>query len=137
MLPHISSDFGIVQEPELRFNNEGQAWCKVRVVAKDRAYNAETKAWEDKGDPCYLDLLVSGKAAENLYESVKVGDSIVVTGRLQQREWTTNEGEKRVSYQIRADSIGVNVIYSPLMRKDIDRSTAPAAAAAQADDAPF
>lgn len=113
MLPHIHGDFGIVQEPELRFNTNGQPWLKIRGKAADRAFNAETREWEDKGDPMYLDIIVGGKAAENLYESVTIGDQIVVSGKLTYREWTDGEGNKRNTYQLRADSIGVGVTYGP------------------------
>lgn len=113
MLPLINGDFGIVQEPELRFNDNGQPWLKIRGKAADRAYNAETKQWEDRGDPMFIDILVGGKAAENLYESVTVGDQIVVNGKLTYREWTDTEGSKRFAYQIRADRVGVGVTYGP------------------------
>ena len=113
MLPMINGDFGIVQEPELRFNDSGQPWLKIRGKAADRAYNAETKQWEDRGDPMFIDLIVGGKAAENLCESVAVGDQIVVNGKLTYREWTDTEGAKRFAYQIRADRVGVGVTYGP------------------------
>lgn len=111
-MPLIANEFGIVQEPELRFSPSGAAWAKIRGKAQDRAYNAETKEWEDKGEPLYIDIIVSGKAAENLYESATIGDAIVVIGRLVHREWTNNEGEKRSVMQIRADSVGVSMRYT-------------------------
>lgn len=117
MLSTIAGEYGITQEPELRWNDSGNAWLKIRGKAADRAWNAEDKRWEDKGDPCYVDIIVGGKAAEHLYESVTIGDAICVVGKLNQREWTDSEGAKRQQYQIRADVVGVCVSYGPARTK--------------------
>lgn len=117
MLAIVASEYGVIQEPELRFNDSGNAWLKVRGKSADRAWNADEKRWEDKGDPCYVDIIIGGKAAENLAESIAVGDSIVVIGKMQQREWTDSEGAKRSAYQIRADAVGVGVTFGPARTK--------------------
>jgi single-strand DNA-binding protein len=111
-LPAISGEFGVVQEPDLRFDNEGKPWLKIRGVAKNRRYNSSTKEWED-GDPCYIDIIVDGKIAENLYESIAVGDAIVVAGKLSQREWEGDDGKKQRAYTVRADQAGVSTRFTP------------------------
>lgn len=141
MLPHITGEFGVVFEPELKFNEKGNAWIKIRGAANDRAYNPETKEWENKGEPTFLDIILGGKLAENLYESVTVGDQITVSGELTQRDWVTDAGEKRTSYQLRARTVGVGIIGGPAKShrvvKDGGRSAAAAAAPPQSDEVPF
>lgn len=140
MLPTITGEFGVVFEPELRFNDKGNAWIKIRGAASDRAYNAETKEWEQKGETTFLDIIMGGKLAENLCESITVGDQIVVSGELVQREWETDAGEKRVTYQIRARSIGVGVVSGPAKTARMIANGGGAKAqpaAEQSDDAPF
>ena len=44
--------------------------------------------------------------AENVAESVSKGTRVLVTGRLEQRSWETNDGEKRSKVEIVADEIG-------------------------------
>ena len=44
--------------------------------------------------------------AENAAESLKKGARVIVTGRLQQRQWETPEGEKRSVIEIQADEVG-------------------------------
>ena len=105
MLPPIAGEFGIVADPEIKFSDNGKAWAKLRCVAKDRVRDANG-TWSD-GDPCFIDVIVS-HGAENLIESVVKGDSILVIGALKQREYEV-DGQKRTSYQIRADSVGVSV----------------------------
>jgi single-strand DNA-binding protein len=50
--------------------------------------------------------------AENVAESVQKGTRIVVTGRLEQRSWETNDGEKRSKIEIVADEIGPSLRYA-------------------------
>ena len=106
MLPIITGEFGVVSDPEIRFseNKTSSAWIKIRGVAKDRVRDA-TGQWSD-GDPVFIDI-ITGLGAENLFESIAKGDTIIVTGKLKQREYE-KDGEKRISYEIRADSIGVS-----------------------------
>ena len=112
MLPTITGEFGIVQPPELRAGQDGKPWAKVRGVAKDRKYNSNTSEWED-GEPCYLDIVCGGKMAENLIESVVVGDCILVSGTLTQREWESADGKKQKAYSLRAKEIAVSLRYAP------------------------
>jgi len=112
MLPSITGEFGIVQPPELRAGQDGKPWAKVRGVAKDRKYNSNTSEWED-GEPCYLDIVCGGKMAENLIESVVVGDCILVSGTLTQREWESADGKKQKAYSLRAKEIAVSLRYAP------------------------
>lgn len=113
MLPSITGEFGIVQPPELRAGSDGKSWAKVRGVAKDRKMNPKTSEWED-GDPCYIDIVCGGKMAENLIESVVVGDSILVSGTLTQREWESADGKKQKAYSLRAKEIAVSLRYAPV-----------------------
>jgi single-strand DNA-binding protein len=105
MLPPISGEFGVVADPEIKFSEKGNAWVKVRCVAKDRVRDANG-AWSD-GDPCFIDVIVN-QGAEHLYESVLKGDTIMVIGKLKQREYEV-DGQKKSVYQIVADAVGVSV----------------------------
>lgn len=104
-LPTISGEFGVVQEPELRINGD-RPWVKIRGVAKDRRQSPSGE-WED-GEPCYIDIVIGGKIGENLMESVTIGDAIIVTGTLSQREWVGVDGKNQKAYSIRASSVGVS-----------------------------
>jgi len=103
-LASISGEFGVVSDPEIRFSDSGKAWAKFRGVTKERVRDAQGN-WTD-GKATFLDILCFGKEAENLTESVLKGDSVIVIGRMQQNEWTDDEGSKRVTYQVVADMIG-------------------------------
>lgn len=110
-LPTVSGEFGIVSDPEIKFSDKGNAWAKIRCVAKDRVRDANG-TWAD-GDPLFIDIIVNA-GAENLVESVQKGDSLIVTGRLRQRNWE-KDGQKQSTMQIAADTIGVSVRWRPAM----------------------
>ena len=95
----ISGECVAVADPELRFTPSGLAVCSLRVVTND-SKRGENGGWE-KGDPCFLTLTVWRDQAEHMAETVQKGDTLVVRGQLEQREYTTDAGEKRTSYQIK------------------------------------
>jgi len=141
MLPTIQGEFKIVAEPEIRFSDKGNAWAKLRCVAKDRVRDSNGN-WTD-GDSCFIDIII-GAGAEHIVESVTKGDGIIITGKLKQREYEYN-GEKRVSYQINADSAGVSTRFGPARTKTVIEQANPVTAAQdtaggtiiQPDEAPF
>jgi single-strand DNA-binding protein len=141
MLPNIAGEFGICQPPELRFGTDGKPWAKLRGVAKDRKYNTSTSEWED-GEACYVDIVIGGKVAESLIESVGVGDCILVSGTLNQREWESSDGKKQKAYSIRAKEIAVSLRYGPVPTAKIrnEQGNAPAQtnnSTPSAEESPF
>lgn len=106
-LPVVTGEFGVVGNPEVRFSSEGKPWMKIRGVAKSRKRGANG-AWTD-GDSTFIDIIVFDQLATNLTEQgLSAKDSITVTGRLAMREWE-QDGQKRTSYQVTADSIGMSL----------------------------
>jgi single-strand DNA-binding protein len=136
-LPSISGEFGVVQDPELRISGD-RPWVKIRGVAKDRK-KSDSGEWED-GDPCYIDIIVGGKIAENLMESVTKGDAIIVTGTLTQREWVGEDGKNQKAYSIRAASVGVSTRFGPASTtkfRSESNSLAVSSGASSPEEAPF
>lgn len=125
MLPNIAGEFGVVADPELKFSDKGNAWMRIRGVAKDRVRDSNGQ-WAD-GAPLFLDIILMGKSAENLVESVGKGDTIVVTGRLESAEWTDKEGNTQKSMRIRAEEIGVSVRWHPAKTPRLMDNSATAA----------
>ena len=111
MLPVITGEFGVVADPELRFSEKGNAWLRIRGVAKDRVRDANGQ-WSD-GPALFIDIVMIGKTAEHLAESVSKGDSIIVQGRLEPSEWTDKEGNKQTAIRLRAEEAGVSGRWNP------------------------
>ena len=87
----ISGNAG--REPELRFTPSGQAVASFGVAVSRRWMNRQTNEWEEATS--WIDVTCWGQLAENVAESVGRGTRVTVAGRLDQRSWETDSGDKR------------------------------------------
>jgi single-strand DNA-binding protein len=93
----------LTRDPELRSLPSGNSVCSLRVACNGRRRNPQTQEWEDV--PNYFDVTVWGAQGENCQRYLSKGRGIAVDGRLQWREWTDKENNKRQSVDIVADSV--------------------------------
>jgi single-strand DNA-binding protein len=93
----------LTRDPEIRSTPSGQSVCSLRVACNGRRRNPQTQDWEDA--PNYFDVTVWGAQGENCHRYLSKGRPIAVDGRLQWREWSDKEGNKRQSVDIIADSV--------------------------------
>jgi single-strand DNA-binding protein len=98
----------LVDDPELRFTPAGQPVARFRIASTPRYRDNATGEWKD-GDTLFLTCQVWRQAAENVAETLQKGTRTIVTGRLRQRSYETNEGEKRTVYELQADEVGVSL----------------------------
>jgi single-strand DNA-binding protein len=98
----------LVDDPELRFTPAGQAVARFRIASTPRYRDNTTGEWKD-GDTLFLTCVAWRQAGENIAESLRKGTRTIVTGRLRQRSYETQEGEKRTVYELQADEVGVSL----------------------------
>ena len=94
----------VTRDPELRFTASGLAVASFGV-AVNRVWN-DKQTNEKKETVSFFDVSCWQDLAENASESLTKGARVIVTGRLEQRTWETQEGEKRSKVEIIADEIG-------------------------------
>jgi single-strand DNA-binding protein len=94
----------ITRDPELRFLSSGQANATFGLAVNRRWQNRQTQEWEEQVS--FFDVVCWREMAENASESLTRGTRVIVTGRLEQRSWETQEGEKRSKIEVVADEIG-------------------------------
>ena len=92
----------LVEDPELRFTASGVAMAKIRF-AVNRRYQRNGE-WQE--ETSFFGGTLWRDAAENAAESLQKGMRVIVTGRLEQRSWETQEGEKRSVVEVAVDEIG-------------------------------
>ena len=108
MLPIVTvDDATVVNDPELRFAASGTAVGSFRIVANSRKKNEQGEWVDDK--VLWLRVSCFGQLAENCAESLRKGDSVSVTGRLQTNEWETESGEKRSSTELSAYTVAASL----------------------------
>jgi single-strand DNA-binding protein len=119
----------LTKDPELRHTPSGMPVCSLRIAVNARRKD-ESGQWVDK--PNYFSITVWGQQGENCAQYLAKGRPVAVDGRLDWREWETQEGQKREAVEIVADS--VQFLGS---RGDGETGTYVPAGAAQASDADF
>ena len=93
----------LTKDPELRSTPGGTSVCKLRVAVNSRRKDGQSGEWVDK--PNYFDVTVWGAQGENCANYLSKGRPIAVEGRLDWREWETQEGQKRQAVEIIANSV--------------------------------
>lgn len=128
----------LTADPELRFTPSGAAVANFTVAATSRTFDKTTNQWRD-GEALFLRCTLWRQPAENLAESLRRGDRVIVTGRLRQRSFETREGDKRTTIELDVDEIGASLKFTTLKLTTTDRVTAQAPASEQAadDEPPF
>ena len=96
MLNHIVIMGRLVRDPELRRTGNGIAVASFRV-AVDRDY-APKDGGERKAD--FIDCVAWRQTGEFISKYFSKGRMIVVDGRLEMRDWTDKDGNKRTSAEI-------------------------------------
>ena len=101
MLNHIVIMGRLVRDPELRRTGSGVAVASFRV-AVDRDF-APKDGGERKAD--FIDCVAWRQTGEFVSKYFAKGRMAVVSGRLQIRNWTDKEGNKRRTAEIVADNV--------------------------------
>ena len=87
----------VTQDPELKFTNSGMAQVKLSIAVNRKVKEVETTS--------FFNIVAWGSLAENVANSLHKGNRVIVAGRLEQRTWETDKGEKRNTVEIIADEI--------------------------------
>src|SRR6266478_3315542 len=85
------------RDPETRYTSGGQAVCNF-TMATDETY--KDRAGERQKRTEWHRIVVWAKQAEIAQQYLHKGSLIYLEGRIQTREWTDKEGQKRTSFEI-------------------------------------
>ena len=109
----------ITDDPELRFTPSGLPVANFTVAVNRRV--PKDGGWEDKLEgffrcSCWRDM------AENVAESLQKGARVMVVGRLQQRSWEDQEGNKRSAVEVQVDEVGPSLRWATARPERSQRS---------------
>ncbi|MFF5210653.1 single-stranded DNA-binding protein [Streptosporangium sp. NPDC000396] len=83
---------------------DGTRVTSLRVASTNRYFDRENQQWCN-GDTTYFGVRCFRGLADNVAQSVRVGQPVVVQGRLRIREFV-HEGERRFMPEVEANSLG-------------------------------
>jgi single-strand DNA-binding protein len=109
----------LVDDPELRFTPSGVAMAKVRL-AVNRRWRGNDGEWQE--DTSFFTGTVWREQAESAAESLQKGTRVIVTGRLEQRSWETDQGDKRSVVEVQIDEIGPSLRWATASVNKTQRS---------------
>ena len=95
----------LTADPELRWTQSGAAVADFTVASTPRTYDRNAGEWRD-GDTLFMRCSVWRKTAENVAESLRKGMRVIVQGRLTQRSYDTQQGERRTVVELQVDEVG-------------------------------
>lgn len=94
----------VVDEPRQRNTNNGHAVTNFRVASTSRRFDRESGHFVDNST-LFVNVTCWRALAENVGQSVKKGQPVMVTGRYYSREYTVDE-QVRFSFELEASAVG-------------------------------
>lgn len=101
MLNHIVLMGRLTRDPELKRTASGTAVASFSIAVDRDFPNKETGEKETD----FIDIVAWRSTAEFAEKYFSKGRAVVVSGRLQIRGWTDNEGNKRRTAEVVADNL--------------------------------
>ena len=129
----------LTADPTLRQTTGGASVTQFSV-AVSRSWKNKSDQWEE--ETSYFDVVAWSELASNSCESLKKGNRVIVTGRLEQQSWT-KDGEKRSKIVLVADDLGPSLRKAVVtgIEKSGDSKAAPSKVSKQTasfdDEEPF
>ena len=122
----------LVDDPELRFTPSGVALAKIRM-AVNRRWRGKDGEWQEQTS--FFGGTVWREQAEQVAESLQKGARVIVTGRLEQRSWETDAGDKRSIVEVQVDEIGPSLRWATATVNRTKRNDDYSSNRQQSDDA--
>lgn len=111
----------LVSDPVLAVTSNEKVLCKARVAVNEPyQMNGE---WRERTS--YMNIVAWDGLAENIAASFSTGDRVIVVGRIDVRDYTTEDGSRAYSTEINATEVGASVRRAYLPK--IERVKSPVA----------
>jgi single-strand DNA-binding protein len=91
------------RDPELRYTPNGRPVASFTVAVNQSQKNQQSGEWIESTD--WFRVSVWGDRGERVAEQLRKGSRVFVDGRFRTREYEANDGQKRMSLDITADTV--------------------------------
>jgi single-strand DNA-binding protein len=100
----------LTRDPEIRYTREGQPTASFGLAVNRRWLPRGSDEWEESTS--FFDVVCWRDLAENVALSLVKGSRVVVAGRLEQRTWETEEGDRRSRVELVAEDVGASLRFA-------------------------
>jgi len=118
------------KDVELRFTAAGKAVASFGI-AVNRRYQVNNE-WQEQTS--WFNVTAWGELGENAAGSLAKGSRVIVSGRLESREFEGKDGVKKTAVEIVADDLGASLRWATVQVERVARKTV---APVEAAEAPF
>ena len=101
----------LTADPELRYTQAGLAVANFTIASTPRTFDKRSNEWKD-GEALFLRATVWREFAEHVAQSLQKGMRVIAQGRLRQRSYETDAGERRTSFELEVDDIGPSLRFA-------------------------
>lgn len=105
MTDHVTIRGVVGTEPRTSNGNSGTTIAKFRLVSNERRQDPDSGQWIDVHSNWYT-VSCFRAMASNMLDSIRMGDHVVVYGKVQLREFDRNDGTRGFSADIEALAMG-------------------------------
>lgn len=117
-MSYLTISGNVAGDPELRFTPAGKAYAKFSV--------AENRKWKDaqgadQEATTWHRCVAWGQLGEHIADSVSKGMKVLCYGRLDQRDWETDAGEKRTAFEVSVTDLGPSLMFATAKVEKIER----------------
>ena len=99
----------LTRDPELHNLGGGKTLTRFSI-AENRRFTDKTG--NDQETVTYLDVAAWGPMAANVANSLRTGDRVLVTGRLEQSTWEAPDGTRRTKHELVATEVAASLRYA-------------------------
>jgi single-strand DNA-binding protein len=109
----------LTRDPELRYTTGGRGNASFGL-AVNRRYQVNGE-WQEQTS--FFNVVAWGQLGENVAATLSKGSRAIVSGRLEQRSYETQQGEKRSIVEVVADDVGPSLRWAQATIERNERST--------------
>lgn len=92
----------LTRDPEMRYTGGGTAIVEFSIASNSRRQGEGGQATEETS---FFDIIVFGKIAETCKKYLTKGRAVLVEGRLRQRRWESDDGQKHRKIEVIANMV--------------------------------
>ena len=116
----ITISGNITRDPEMRYTPSGVSKVTFGIAVNRSWRNQQSQEWEEQTS--FFNVVAWRQLAENAGASLTKGMRVVVSGRLEQRSWETEGGEKRSIVEVVADDVAPSLRFATAEVHKVERS---------------
>jgi single-strand DNA-binding protein len=91
----------LTRDPEMRYTPQGTSVCNFGLAVNRKYKQGE----ETKEEVTFINIVVFGRQADVCGQYLNKGSAVLIEGRLQERRWETEDGQKRSRHEVVAQNV--------------------------------